>query len=122
MEAERKVEQALMLLASVDAESISVKEAVEIVEVVTTVPELVKRAIARAEELGILRREGSRLVIRESARGGKSVRVRRRECEAHCSRCGRRISNCFFILIAGSEFGPFGSECIKRLKLGAQRL
>jgi len=121
VEVEQKVEQALLLLASVDAESISVKEAVELIELVTTVPELVRRVIAVAEERGIVKREGGRLVIMERI-AERSVQVRQRECIAKCSRCGRRISNCFFILIADSEFGPFGSECIKRLKLGAQPL
>ena len=123
MEAEQKVEQALMLLASIDAESISLKEAVEIVELVTAVPELVRRTIAIAEERGIIRREGSTLMVKERAGArGRRALVRRRKCSAQCVRCGRRISNCFFILIAGSELGPLGSECIKRLKLGAQSL
>jgi hypothetical protein len=118
--AEGKVEQALMLLASVNAESISVKEAVEIVELVTAVPELVRKTIAIAEEKGIVKREGGRLVIREKIIGtkGHGVQVKRRECNAQCMRCGRRISTCFFLIVAESEFGPFGSECIKRLRLG----
>jgi hypothetical protein len=118
--AEGKVEQALMLLASVDAESISVKEAVEVIEIVTTVPELVRKTIAIAEEMGIVKREGGRLVIKERIIGtkGHGVHVKRRECNAQCMRCGRRISTCFFLIVAESEFGPFGSECIKRLRLG----
>ncbi len=123
-DAREKVEQALMLLASVSAESISVKEAVELIEVVTTVPELVRKTINMAEEKGIVRREGDRLVIREKTTGAEGwvVQVRHRKCHAQCMRCGRRISACFFINIGSDEFGPFGSECIKRLRLGTQIL
>ena len=121
---EKKVEQALMLLASVGAESISVKEAVEIVQLVTTVPELVKKAITIAEERGLVKREGGRLIIRERVLGlgTQSMEVKHLACDAQCIRCKRRISTCYYLLVAESELGPLGSECVKRLKLIAQRL
>ncbi|WP_456475137.1 DUF5830 family protein [Candidatus Pyrohabitans sp.] len=121
---EKKVEQALMLLTSVGAESISVKEAVEIVQLVTTVPELVRRAITTAEKRGLVKREGGRLIIRERVlgQGKRYPEVKRLECDAQCIRCGRRISTCYYLLAAESELGPLGSECIKRLRLIAQRL
>jgi len=117
-EAEEKVERALALLRSVEAESLAVSEAVELIELVTTVPELVRRTLREAEERGIVKREGGRLIIRERAAGGSGARVRGRECDARCMRCGRRISRCFFLSLAGTELGPLGSECIRKLRLG----
>lgn len=115
MRAEQKVEQALALLESVEARSLSVREAVEIIELVTSVPELVRRVLREAEDRGIVKREGGRLVVRQGT--PRRVRLASRRCEARCLRCGRRIGRCFFLGFAGSELGPFGSECIKRLKL-----
>jgi len=117
--AEQKVEQALALLESVEAEHLSVREAVELIELVTAVPELVRRVLREAEERGILRREeGGRLVVKPGT--PRRVRLTQRECRAQCLRCGRRITRCFFLCFAGSELGPFGSECIRKLKLAGR--
>ncbi len=116
-----RIENALRLLVGVDADSMSVKEAVEVIEVVTRAPELIRKILEKAEAKGILKK---------NQRGGytKSKPLDllpfrpsaiRRKCDDNCARCGRRITNCYFIVLGDGELGPLGSECIKRLRLRA---
>lgn len=107
-----KVEQALQLLGMLRGKEITVKEAIEVIELVTSVPELVKETLRRAEERGLIKREKNRIIISDAIEF--NAKIRKVKCESNCRRCGRKITNCYFIVL-DSELGPFGSECIKKL-------
>ncbi len=111
-----KVEQALQLLGMLRGKEITVKEAVAVIELVTNVPELVKETLRRAEEKGLIKREKHRIVVSDAG-FESSAKIKKVKCENNCKRCGRKITNCYFVLLQDSEIGPFGSECVRKLKL-----
>lgn len=78
------------------------KRALDLVEMVTERPELQRR---------ILREFESR-----SFTGRREVSPSRREVDGNCVRCGRGLSEGYFIDSAGGEVGPFGSTCIQRVE------
>lgn len=113
-----KLEQALQLLSMLKGKEITIKEAVAIVELVTNVPELVKETLRKAEERGLIKREKRKLILKFSEAGFKfGSKIKKVKCESSCRRCGRKITSCYFIVLQDSELGPFGSECVRKLKL-----
>lgn len=113
-----KVEQALQLLGMLKDREVSVKEAVAVIELVTNVPELVKETLRTAEERGLIKRERKKLILDFSAANFEfESKVKKVKCDSSCRRCGRKITYCYFIVLRDSELGPFGSECVRKLKL-----
>ena len=110
-----KIEDALLLLAASKKPILAVKDAVEIIELVTHSPEAVKEVLARAEEIGLIKREGSTVYISEGASGFRKPRIRKVDCDSTCRRCGVRIKNCFYIELEDRVLGPYGSECVQRI-------
>jgi len=111
-----KVQQALQLLSMLKGKEITVKEAVALIELVTSVPKLVKEILRTAEESGLIKREKYRMIISDAGIEFES-KIKKTKCESTCRRCGRKITNCYFIVLQDSELGPFGSECVKKLRL-----
>lgn len=110
-----KVEGALLLLSSSKRREMTVKEAVEIIEMVTRDPEVIKHVLSEAEERGLIRREGKRVYIVEEVSSSHKPRIKRFDCDSSCRRCGVRIKNCFYIVIDDRELGPYGSECVQKV-------
>ena len=110
-----KIERALGLLGAVKKKEISVKEAVELIELVTKVH--VKDLLKEAEERGVITRDKKRIIISDDI-DFEVPKIKKAECEASCMRCGKAITSCYFISFMDDEIGPFGSACIRKLKLG----
>ena len=117
---EKQIEAALMLLGMVGESEISVKEAVEIIQNITRVPERIREVLEIAEERGMIKREGGRLVILETGkelfRAGEYPRIIKKKADEACTRCGRKITSCYYITLPEREVGPFGSTCIRRMR------
>jgi hypothetical protein len=114
-----KVEAALELLRTLGkGEELTLKEAVEIIELVTRSPELIRRTIERGEAEGLFERRESRIRFRKEAIRwpDDSPQVRVLRGEDRCRRCGRKITLCHYLQVVGREIGPFGSECVRRIK------
>ncbi|SFK80761.1 hypothetical protein SAMN04487950_1192 [Halogranum rubrum] len=115
-DSERKVELALDLLAHLEVEELSIAEAVDRIETVTTNPTLTREILDEAEKRGIVERENGRLRTR---RGGTFVRfesqVIQKEGDFECRRCGCGLSTGHFIRFDSGELGPFGSSCIRKV-------
>ncbi|MEE8401650.1 MAG: DUF5830 family protein [Candidatus Hydrothermarchaeaceae archaeon] len=109
------VERALLLLAAVTEKEISVREAVELIELVTKAH--VKEVLKAAEERGVITRNKKRIIISHDPEL-ETPRIKKAQCEATCTRCGKAITACYFICFFDDEIGPFGGGCIKKLKLG----
>ncbi len=113
--------RALQLLRGVKAKELSVKEAVALIEMVTGVPELVRAVLEEAEKQGLIRRVKGKIILKFGAKvSGPDFyypRLKRVRCLDKCKKCGREITNCYFILLEELELGPFGSKCIKKMKL-----
>ncbi|SDM48710.1 hypothetical protein SAMN04487949_1826 [Halogranum gelatinilyticum] len=111
-----KVELALDLLAHLELDELSIAEAVDRIETVTTNPTLTRTVLDEAEKRGILEREDGRLRTR---RGGTFVRfesqVVTKEGDFECRRCGCGLSTGHFIKFESGELGPFGSSCIRKV-------
>lgn len=115
---DQKISQALQLLRLAERE-LSVKEAIAIIELVTSVQDIIKEALKRAEKEGLIKREKSRIIVleRRTNQDFDYPKIKRVSCDDTCKRCGRKITVCNYILLQDAEIGPLGSECVKRLKL-----
>lgn len=111
-----KVDLALELLAHLEVEELSLAEAMDRIETVTTNPTLTRTILDEAEKRGIVERENGRLRTR---RGGTFVRfesqVVTKEGDFDCRRCGCGLSTGHFIKFESGELGPFGSSCIRKV-------
>ncbi|WP_418286541.1 DUF5830 family protein [Halorubrum sp. DTA46] len=111
-----RIELGVELLAHLEHEELSLSEAVDRIETVTTSPSLTREILDTAEKRGIVERENARLRIR---RGGTYVnydqQVVQRSGEFDCRRCGASISTGHFVQLDAGELGPFGSSCIRKV-------
>lgn len=113
---EDEVELALSLLAHLEHGELSVAEAMDRIELVTTAPEKQRRILDRAVERGVLEREAGRI---RPVSTGDYVRFERdvitKAGDFSCRRCGADLSTGHFVRLDGSELGPFGSTCIRKV-------
>ncbi|RAW45515.1 MarR family transcriptional regulator [Halorubrum sp. 48-1-W] len=111
-----KVELAVELLAHLEREELSLPEAMDRIETVTTNPALTREILDTAEKRGVIERENARLRV---LRGGTYVeydsQVVAREGEFECKRCGAGITTGHFLRLEAGELGPFGSSCVRKV-------
>ncbi|NHN47280.1 MarR family transcriptional regulator [Halostella sp. JP-L12] len=109
------VELGVELLRNLEHEELSVADAVDRIETITTNPTLTRTILDEAEKRGVVEREDG--IIRPS--GGAFVRfesqVVQKEGEFTCERCGAGLSTGHFIKFESGEVGPFGSSCIRKV-------
>lgn len=103
------------LLAHLECETISLADAMDRIELVTTDPDRQREILDRAVDAGVIEREGDVLTVES----GRFVRfgsdVITKEGEFSCRRCGTSLSTGYFIRLASGEVGPFGSSCIRKV-------
>ncbi|RMF91488.1 MAG: hypothetical protein D6733_01050, partial [Methanobacteriota archaeon] len=109
------IEEGVLLLTGAKKREMTVREAVEIIELVSRNPETIKGVLAAAEERGLIKREGKKVYISEGAGERSRPKIRRVDCDSTCRRCGVRIKNCFYIQIEDYQLGPYGSECVQKM-------
>lgn len=112
-----KVEKGLMLLRMVKSRELTVRETTEILEAITKVPELIREILAEGERRGLIKRTKKKISLCSSEELTFEQGIKRYKCVSHCSRCGRSITSCYYVLLGDEELGPYGSECVKKLKL-----
>ena len=109
------VELGVTLLAHLEHEQLSLADAVDRLETITTDPNVTREILDTAEVRGIIDREDGII----SPRSGSFVRfesqVVSREGEFDCRRCGSSLSTGYFIQFESGEVGPFGSSCIRKV-------
>jgi predicted methyltransferase len=110
-----KIEDALLLLAASACRTMSVREAVEIIELVTRNPAAIKEILKTAEEQGIIERDDKTITISEGAAAFPKPKITRADCDSSCRRCGVRIKNCHYIEFDDHRLGPYGSECVNKI-------
>ena len=105
----------LELLRSLEHEELSVAEAVDRIETVTTHPAVTREILETAEKRGIIEREDG--VVRPQSREYVSFesQVVQKEGEFECRRCGAGLSTGHFIRFDAGDLGPFGSSCIRKV-------
>lgn len=107
------VELGVELLSKFEDRELSVSNAIDRLESVTTHPRITREILETAARRGIIDREGS--TIRPT--GGDYVhfesQVIQKDGEFTCRRCGTGLSTGYFIDLEAGELGPFGSSCIR---------
>jgi hypothetical protein len=111
--AEDPVELGCELLAKLETESLTVAEAVDRIETITTDPHLTREILDTAERRGIVEREDGIVRPRRKAFVRFESEVVTKEGEFTCRRCGAGLSTGHFIELEAGELGPFGSSCIR---------
>ena len=104
------------LLAHLEAESLSVAEAIDRIETVTTNPGLQREILDTAAMRGVIDREDG--LVRPTS-GGTYISfegdVVVRDGEFDCKRCGASITTGHFVQFDSGELGPFGSTCVRKV-------
>jgi hypothetical protein len=104
------------LLAHLERESVSLPEAVDRIETITTNPALTREILDSADRRGVIDRDGGRIRIR---RGGTFVsfetQVVRRTGDYECRRCGAGLGEGHFVRFEAGELGPFGPDCVRKV-------
>ena len=108
-----RIELGVELLSKLEDPELTVAEAVDRLETVTTDPKTTREILETAERRGVIDRDGT--TVRPT--GGDYVRfeseIVTKEGEFACRRCGTEISTGYFIKLDAGEHGPFGSSCIR---------
>ncbi|MFB9805973.1 DUF5830 family protein [Haladaptatus pallidirubidus] len=103
------------LLSKPEHPELSVAEAVDRIETITTNPSMTRTILDEAEKRGVIERENG--IIRPQ--GGSYLRfesdVVTKEGDFSCRRCGTGISTGYFMKLDAGEHGPFGSSCIRKV-------
>ena len=112
---EETIELGVELLAHLEHEELSLKEAIDRIETVTADPAITREILDTAEMRGIIDREDG--IVRPTSRAFVSFEsdVTVREGEFTCRRCGADISGGHFVEFDSGEHGPFGSSCIRKV-------
>jgi hypothetical protein len=109
------VELGLELLASLEHEELSVAEALDRIETITTDPNIQREILDTAELRGIIDRSDGIISPKSSDYVRFEADVVTRDGEFTCRRCGAGISTGYFIDFDAGEHGPFGSSCIRKV-------
>jgi hypothetical protein len=109
------VELGVELLAALEHEELSLAEAMDRIETVTTDPALTREILDTAELRGVIERDGDRVFPTSHDYVSFEGDVVSREGEFTCRRCGAGISTGYFVRFDAGEHGPFGSSCIRKV-------
>lgn len=112
------VELGVALLSRLEHAELSVADALDRIEAVTTTPETQRAILETAQERGVVERDGATLrPARGTGAGYVSFEseVVVRHGEFTCQRCGADIGEGHFVRLDPGEVGPYGSSCIKKV-------
>jgi len=110
------VETGVALLSRLEHDELSVADALDRIEAITSVPERQREILETAERRGLVERDGARLRPADGAGGGYvrfESEVVVRHGEFTCRRCGAAIGEGHFVRLDPGEVGPFGSSCVR---------
>lgn len=110
-----RIEMGVELLSKLEFESVTLADAFDRIETITTDPATQRRILEVAEERGVIEREGGRVRPRRGSFVRFSSEVVAKEGEFACRRCGTELSTGYFIRLDSGELGPFGSSCIRKV-------
>ncbi|WP_435333510.1 DUF5830 family protein [Haloarchaeobius sp. TZWWS8] len=110
-----RVELGVELLSKLEDPELSLADAMDRIEVVTTDPATVREILDTAVMRGVIEREDG--VVHTTASGfvSQTSDVVARDGEFECRRCGTGITTGHFIELEAGELGPFGSFCVRKV-------
>jgi hypothetical protein len=103
------------LLSKLEDPELSVAEAVDRIETVTTHPTTTRKILDEAEKRGVIERENGIVTTTGGGYVSFQSEVVTKEGEFSCRRCGANISTGYFIKLDAGEHGAFGPECIRKV-------
>jgi hypothetical protein len=109
------VELGCELLENAEEESLTLSEAVDRLETITTDPHLTREILDTAVTRGIIAREDGLIRPQRGAFIRFESQVITKEGEFSCRRCGAGLSTGHFLELDSGELGPFGSSCIRKV-------
>lgn len=109
------VELGCDLLEKCEDESLSLSEAVDRIETITTDPHRTREILDTAERRGIIARDNGIIRPQHGAFVRFESEVITKEGDFSCRRCGAGLSTGHFIRLESGELGPFGSSCIRKV-------
>jgi hypothetical protein len=109
------VELGVELLAHLEHEELSLADAVDRIETVTSDPAVTREILETAERRGVIEREGDTVVPTSRNYVSFESDVVSKEGEFTCRRCGAGVSTGYFMRLEAGEHGPFGSSCIRKV-------
>ena len=115
MTREETIERGIALLSLLEHAELPLAEVMDRIELVTSEPHLQQAIITRAEEEGVIERDGVTIRPRTHEFLRFSSDVRTKEGEFSCRRCGASCRTGYFIVFEDSELGAFGSSCIRKV-------
>jgi hypothetical protein len=109
------VDLGVELLAHLEHDELTVKEAMDRIETLTAEPTVARTILDEAEARGVIERDG--VTLRPLSHDFVSLErdVVTKEGEFDCRRCGTGLSTGYFIDLESGELGPFGSSCIRKV-------
>lgn len=111
-----RIELGVELLAHLEHGELSVKEAMDRIEIVTTSPQRQREILDEAARRGVVEREGGTVQpVVDGTYVSFESDVVVKEGEFSCERCGAGITEGHFVRFDADEMGPFGSTCIRKV-------
>lgn len=110
-----RIELGVELLSKLEDPELTVAEAIDRLETITTNPRTTRQILEEAETRGIIDRDGGTVYPRSEAYVRFESEVVTKEGEFSCRRCGASLSTGYFIRMDAGEHGPFGSSCIRKV-------
>ena len=119
MPQDERTARALALIAALETQTLSLKQLVDRIELISSSPQETRAILDAATRQGLIDRDGSQIAIRDrSVAPALSPDVVVRAGDFECRRCGRQLAEGHFITLAGGEVGPFGATCVARVLSG----
>jgi hypothetical protein len=109
------VEMGVELLSKLEFGSLSVADAIDRIETVTTHPRQTREILDEAERRGVIERESGEIEPQGGSYVSFQSEVITKEGEFDCKRCGTTITEGYFINLDAGELGAFGSSCIRKV-------
>ncbi len=110
-----RVKRGVELVARFEDAEVTVAEAIDRLESITTDPRTTREILERAEEEGLIEREGGHIKPTGSNYLSFEREVVTKEGDFSCARCGASLSTGYFMNLESGDLGPFGSSCIRKV-------
>jgi hypothetical protein len=114
-EVRERVELGVELLAHCEDQQLSLADAIDRIETITTDPAITREILDTAEMRGVIDRKNGVVHTNSGSFLRFEADVVERDGEFTCKRCGSSISTGYFIQFSAGEHGPFGSSCIRKV-------
>ena len=114
-EPEDPVEIGVELVSKLEFGSLSVADAIDRIETVTTNPRTTREILEVAEHRGVIERESGEVYPQGGGYVSFQSEVFTKEGEFSCRRCGASITEGHFVRLDSGELGPFGSSCVRKV-------